>query len=171
MQGDPPLTPPWSLEQPLRGTGGLHLLLLSSIPHWCVPTQPRQPQSRTGVGVRGSPTPYNGRSHLLKVGLSPFSSHLHPTVISALLLQHRGPFDKSLCTGTKALFPHERNIFKFFFFFLITFTVHWLGRPSFSFPSESCCTPSGSGTPLGQQTATLQSPLSHTLACQALILN
>lgn len=65
-------------------------------------------------GVRDRLTLYNGYSYLLKVGLSQFNSHLQRTVISALLLEHRGPFDKSLCTGTKALFPHERNIFNFF---------------------------------------------------------
>lgn len=58
-------------------------------------------------------------------------------MISALLLEHRGPFDKSLCTGTKALFPHERNIFNFF---SIIFTVHWFGRLSFSLPLQSSCT-------------------------------
>lgn len=116
-------------------------------------------------GVQDRLALYNGCSYLLKVGLSQFNSHLQWTVISALLLEHRRPFDKSLRTGTKALFPHERNTF---LFFLIIFTVHWLGRPSFSFPSQNCCTPSGSGKGLGQQTATLQSPLARTLAffCQ-----
>lgn len=93
----------------------------------------------------GLRTLHNGYSELQKVALSQFSSHLQRAVISALLLEHRAPFDKSLCTGTAALFPHERNKF-FFFFFSIIFAVHWVGRASFSLLVESCCAPSGSGT-------------------------
>lgn len=81
------------------------------------------------MGLR---TLHNGDySELLKVGLSQFNSHLQRAVISAPLLEHRGPFDKSLCTGTAALFPHERNIFHFFLPSII-FAVHWLGRVSLS---------------------------------------
>lgn len=140
MLVDPSLTPPWPLEHPLQGTRGLWLP--SSIPHWSAQCRAHT-ASFTGAfpGARkfsfeekltccaslacvrtaweqgwcvGFRTLHNGYTELLKVGLSQFNSHLRRAVISALLLEHRGPFDKSLCTGTAAPFPHERNIFNFF---------------------------------------------------------
>lgn len=100
--------------------------------------RPAWEQGWCGVGLR---TLHNGYSELLKVGLSQFHSHLQRAVISAPLLEHRGPFDKSLCTGDcSTISTSEKYILGFF---SIIFAVHWLGRVSFSL---SCCTPSGSGT-------------------------
>lgn len=140
MLVDPSLTHPCLLEHALQGTG--EFWLPSSIPHCSAQCRARTASSTGALpGARkfrfeeklvccaslayvrtaweqgwcvGFRTLHNGYSELLKVGLSQFNSHLQRAVISAPLPEHRGPFDKSLCTGTAALFPHERNIFNFF---------------------------------------------------------
>lgn len=67
-----------------------------------------------GAGVQDRPTLYNGYSYRLEVGLSHCNSHLQRAVISALIPEHRGPFDKWLHTGTEALLPHGRKRPHFF---------------------------------------------------------